>query len=79
MKHRTQMILRRLGRNLATARERAGLTQEQVAHKMGVRPTQYARLERGEHDSGVSKYLDAMWAVDASPAELLYRLDERMP
>ncbi|MCW2928786.1 MAG: hypothetical protein JWM86_2754 [Thermoleophilia bacterium] len=79
MKHRTQTILRRLGRNLVLARVRAGLTQEQVAQRMGVRTTQYARLERGEHDSGITKYLDAMWAIGASPEELLLRLEERMP
>ena len=79
MEHRTQMILRRLGRNLAAERQRAGLTQEQVAESMGVQVTQYSRMERGEHDTGVSFYLRAMWAIGMTAQELLHRLDERMP
>jgi transcriptional regulator with XRE-family HTH domain len=79
MKHRTQMILRRLGRNLRDARREAGLTQEQVAQRMDVKLTQYSRMERGEHDTGVTRYLDAAWAIGMPPAELFRRLENRMP
>jgi transcriptional regulator with XRE-family HTH domain len=79
VKHRTQLILRRLGRNLAHARHESGLTQEQVATRMDVTVTQYARMERGEHDSGVSRYLDAAWAIGMPPGNLFRRLERRMP
>lgn len=79
MKHRTRLILRRLGRNLRAGREAAGLTQEQVAARMELNVTQYARMEQGAHDTGITKYLDAMWAIGMSPEQLLDRLEERMP
>ena len=79
MKHRTSMIVRRVGRNLATARTGASLTQEQVAERMGMKMTQYARMERGGHDTGVSHYLDAAWAIGMDPAALFHRLEKRMP
>lgn len=79
MRHRNQLIVRRLGRNLRAAREAAGLTQEQVARRMDLQVTQYARMEQGLHDTGVSRYVDAMWAIGMTPAALLHRLEERMP
>jgi len=77
--HRDQLILRRLGRNLAAERQRNDLTQEQVADRMDVKVTQYSRMERGEHDTGMSKYLKAMWAIGMTPDQLLFKLDQRMP
>lgn len=79
MKHRTQYIVRRAGTNLREGRSRLGLSQDEVARRMRVKTTQYARLERGEHDSGLSLWLDAMWALELTPAELLDRLDDRVP
>lgn len=79
MEHRDQMILRRIGRNLAAERKRQDLTQEQVADRMGVQTTQYARMEQGRTDTGVTKYLKAAWAIQMAPAELFHKLDERMP
>lgn len=37
-----------IGKNLKKAREKAGLTQEQVAEKAGIHVNYYARIERGE-------------------------------
>ncbi len=79
MKHRRVYIARRAARNLHDRRIELGLRQEQVAERMRVPTSQYARLERGEHDSGLSLWLDAMWALDMSPDDLLARLDERVP
>lgn len=79
MEHRDQMILRRLGRNLAAERRRNDLTQDEVASRMGVQTTQYARMEQGLHDTGVTKFLKAMWAIGMSTDQLLHKLDERMP
>ena len=77
--HRTQFIVRRLGGNLRSARRARGLRQADVAARMQVEKSQYARLERGEHESGVVKYLDAYWALGMAPEELLHRLDQRVP
>lgn len=77
--HRTQFIVRRLGRNLREARRARGLRQADVAGRMQIEPSQYARLERGEHESGVVKYLDAYWALEMAPDELLHRLEARVP
>ena len=36
-------------------REAKGLTQEQVAEKLGVSPTAYGNIERGDNDPKLSK------------------------
>lgn len=36
-----------IGKNIKKAREKAGLTQEQVAEKAGVHVSYYSRIERG--------------------------------
>ena len=79
MEHRDQMILRRLGRNLAAERQRNALTQEEVASRMGVQTTQYARMEQGLHDSGITKFVKAAWAIGMTPNELFHKLEDRMP
>lgn len=38
-----------LSKKLTNAREKLGLTQEQVAKKAGIGINHYAKLERGEH------------------------------
>ena len=63
MDRRDQQLLKQIGRNLAAERARHGLTQEQVAHRMGVSMQQYSRMERGEHDSGVTKFVYAGRAI----------------
>lgn len=79
MKHRTRMIVERVGRNLADARREAGMTQQQVAERIDVKAAQYARMERGEHDTGISRYLDAAWAIGMAPRDLFRHLESRMP
>lgn len=79
MKHRARFIAKRAARNLHDRRVELGLRQDEVATRMRVVVSQYARLERGEHDSGLSLWLDAMWALEMSPEQLLDRLDERIP
>lgn len=79
MKHRATYIVRRAARNLHDRRVALGLRQEDVAARMRVRPSQYARLERGELNSGLVLWLDAMWALEMSPDDLLDRLVDRVP
>lgn len=79
MEHRDQMILKRVGRNLKAERARRELTQETVAQRAGFQTTQLARMERGETDTGITKYLKVAWALDMAPSELFRNLEERMP
>jgi DNA-binding XRE family transcriptional regulator len=55
---------------LAQARERAGLTQAEVARRMGTTQPAVARLERGEADprlSTIERYAEVVgWRVEAS-------------
>lgn len=79
MEHRDQMILRKVGRNLKAERARRDLTQETVARKSGMYTTQIARMERGETDTGITKYLKVAWAIEMDPALLFTGLTDRMP
>lgn len=40
-----------LGKNIKKARNKAGLTQAQVAEKAGIHTNYFARVERGEHEN----------------------------
>jgi transcriptional regulator with XRE-family HTH domain len=42
-----QLVLRELGQRLRSAREAAGLTQEEAAHKAGIDYKRWQRLEQG--------------------------------
>lgn len=44
----TKGIRKQIGNNLKRAREKAGLTQVELAEKADVHPNYYARIERGE-------------------------------
>ncbi|HVX54705.1 helix-turn-helix transcriptional regulator [Nocardioides sp.] len=73
----TTDLLERIGSNLRAERVRRHLTQEAVARRSGMGVTQVARMERGETDSGISKYLRVAAAIGIEPTELLHgiRLD----
>ena len=51
------------------------MTQEALARKSGLAPTQVARMERGETDSGISKYLRLAAAIGMEPADLFYGVE----
>ena len=59
-----------LGTNLREARERLGLTQEQVAQRSGVHATEVSRIEAGKRDPQVSTVRRLAKAVDVKPGEL---------
>jgi transcriptional regulator with XRE-family HTH domain len=60
-----------LGTNLREARERLGLTQEQVAERCGVHATEVSRIEAGKRDPKVSTLRRLAAAVDVQPGRLL--------
>ena len=71
---RDSQLLIAIGRNLAAGRARADLTQEQVAREIGMLGQQYQRMERGRHDTGISKYVHAARAIGMPLAELFHDL-----
>jgi transcriptional regulator with XRE-family HTH domain len=60
-----------LGSNLREARERLGLTQEQVAERSGVHATEVSRIETGKRDPQVSTVRKLAEAVQVRPGQLL--------
>lgn len=64
-------IVARFGRNLALARRRAHLTQEELNRRSGVHPTEVSRIERGERDVRISTVARLADALELSPGELL--------
>jgi transcriptional regulator with XRE-family HTH domain len=64
-----------LGTNLREARERLGLTQEQVAQRSGVHATEVSRIEAGKRDPQVSTVERLAEAVEMKPGQLLEEKD----
>ena len=60
-----------LGSNLRDARKRLGLTQEDVAERSGVHPTEVSRIEAGKRDPRISTLLRLARALEVRPGELL--------
>src|SRR4051794_41211235 len=60
-----------LGTNLREARERLGLTQEQVAHRSGVHATEVSRIEAGKSDPQVSTLQRLAEAGEGEPGRPL--------
>jgi transcriptional regulator with XRE-family HTH domain len=60
-----------LGKNLRAAREKLGLTQEEVAERSGVQAGEVSRIERGKRDPQVSTVEKLAAAVELSPGRLL--------
>lgn len=55
--------LARLGRNIRTARLRRGMTQTNLAERIGTSRFVVADLERGKATTGIAAYLAALWAL----------------
>ena len=60
-----------LGPNLREARERLGITQEEVAHRSGVHATEVSRMEAGKRDPQISTLERLAKAVEVTPGQLL--------
>lgn len=60
-----------LGTKLREARERSGLTQEQVAQRSGVHATEVSRIEAGKRDPRVTTLRRLAKAVEVKPGQLL--------
>lgn len=62
---------RRFGRNLAAARERAGMTQEELGFRADLHRTAVGQLERGERTARLDTYVKLLGALEMEPCELL--------
>ncbi len=68
-------VLKLIGRNIRAERARRELTQEALAEAAGIGAAQLARMERGESDTGISKYVSVARALRVSPTILLQGVD----
>ncbi|MDE3075008.1 MAG: helix-turn-helix domain-containing protein [Chloroflexota bacterium] len=59
-----------LGQALRTLRERAGMTQKELAQRAGTGHTYVSRVEAGRIDAGWSTLRRLLRALDASPRQL---------
>jgi transcriptional regulator with XRE-family HTH domain len=66
-----EQAIKRLGKDLRTARVRRQLTIEQVAQKIGTGPRAVMDAEKGKASTGVGVYTALLWAYD-----LLQPLDD---
>jgi transcriptional regulator with XRE-family HTH domain len=64
-------VVGHLGKNLRRARDRLGLTQEEVAGRSGVHATEVSRIEAGKRDPRVTTVERLAKAVGVSPSDLL--------
>jgi XRE family transcriptional regulator, regulator of sulfur utilization len=64
-----------LGHALRSLRKRAGMTQEQVAERLGVDPTFIGRLERGQRGAHWRTIRRILAAVDASVSDFANEID----
>lgn len=61
----------RVAHRMREARERLGLSQEQVAHRLGVTLRTYARWERGETYGFIGRIAETAKALETTSNELL--------
>jgi transcriptional regulator with XRE-family HTH domain len=64
-----------LGQALRALRKRAGMTQEQVAERLGVDPTFVGRLKRGQRGAHWRTIRRILAAVDASASDFAAQID----
>lgn len=63
-----------IGANIRAERVRRNLTQEALAGRTGLAVTQLARMERGETDSGITKYVRVAEAIGVPIADLFWNV-----
>jgi transcriptional regulator with XRE-family HTH domain len=60
-----------LARNVCEARDRYGLTQEQLSERSGVHPTEISRIEHGRRDIQISTLFKLAEALELTPGQLI--------
>ena len=59
-----ERTLKRLGRNLRTARLRRNLTIKRVAEKIGTGPRPVSDAEKGKPSTGIAVYIALLWVYN---------------
>jgi transcriptional regulator with XRE-family HTH domain len=67
----TDKALKRIGEKLQAARKLKGLTQEQVADKVGLSRTYYAQIERGERNPSTTVITAIISAIGVDITDIL--------
>ena len=67
-----------IGNNLQRCRDRANLTQEQVAEQAGISTSFYANLERGSRSMSIPVLLALADVLHVSANTILYREDAKI-
>jgi transcriptional regulator with XRE-family HTH domain len=62
--YEVEQAIKRLGKNLRTARLRRNLTIEQVAEKIGTGPRAVMDAEKGKPSTGLAVYTALLWTYD---------------
>ena len=66
----------RLRQNIRDMREDKKLTQADMAEKLGLSETGYAKIERGESKIRIERLFQIAQVLDVSPAELIPFVDD---
>ena len=64
-------VMQTVGANIRKAREAAGMTQTDLAEKVGSSQSVIGRYERGEMDPTASRLVEIIRAIGCSPADIL--------
>ncbi|GGC16888.1 transcriptional regulator [Novosphingobium endophyticum] len=62
--YEVEQAIKRLGKDLRTARLRRNLTIDQVAGKIGTGPRAVMDAEKGKLSTGIATYAALLWAYD---------------
>lgn len=68
---RRYVISERIGRNIRLAREKQGITQEELAEKVNMHLSTIGRIERGEINSPVQTINKIAGALRLKPKDLM--------
>lgn len=69
-----QSILDQIGTNIRVQRAVKHWSQEEVANRANMQTTQFARIERGEVEAGITKYLQISAALEVPLSTLIREL-----
>lgn len=67
----TDKILKRIGIKLQAARRLKGLTQEQIANKVGITRNYYSQIERGERNPTTTVIVSIIEALGVELTDIL--------
>jgi transcriptional regulator with XRE-family HTH domain len=67
----TDKALKRIGNKLQSARKLKGLTQEDVADKVGITRSYYAQIERGERNPATTVITAIISAIGVDIIDIL--------